>query len=105
MSLLLGGCIAPSGPPGSFPSDDWFFRLGRCEQPGSGYQGIQWDSRGAYNGGLGFLPATWDDTRDPTWPANMADAIWEQQVIAARRLYARYGPEPWGCSSVAGPAY
>ena len=99
---LLSACVPASEGFSTVPSDDWFFRLGRCEQPGSGYQGVQWDSYGNYPGGLGFLPATWNLVKDEDWPAVMSDASWVQQVIAGRRLYMMYGTSPWGCSATIG---
>lgn len=99
--------LNPSG--GGFPSDDWFFALGRCEQPGNGYAGVQWDTHGpTYEGGLGFWYGTWDQYAPEVLAApsaNAGDAPWWDQVRVARHLYALYGPSPWGCAPVAGPAY
>ena len=98
-----------TGSGGGFPSDEWFFALGRCEQPGNGYAGVAWDTRSSsYSGGLGFYNGTWSQYAPEVLanpPGNAGDARWQDQVRVARHLYALYGPSPWGCSPVAGPAY
>lgn len=94
---------------GGFPSDEWFEALGRCEQPGSGYAGVQWDTHGPiYEGGLGFWTGTWDQYAPQVLtnpPDNAGDAPWWDQIRVARYLYSLYGPSPWGCAPVAGPAF
>lgn len=101
--------VDANGSGGGFPSDEWFFALGRCEQPGGGYAGVAWDTHGpGYEGGLGFAVGTWDQFAPEVLaspPDNAGDARWQDQVRVARHLYALYGPSPWGCSPVAGPAY
>lgn len=97
----------PSG--GGFPSDEWFGLLGACEQPGSGYMGVAWDTHSSsYSGGLGFYNGTWSQyapqvLTDP--PGNAGDAPWYDQVRVARYLYSLYGPSPWGCAPTVGPAF
>ena len=75
-----------------------WLRIGRCEQPGSGYGGVNWSHRGpTYQGGLGFWYGTWAAFKVKGMPANAGDATWRQQMWVANRLYARYGVSPWGC--------
>src|SRR5207245_8907693 len=49
-----------------FPSDEWWYRLGRCEQP-DGNGGVRWDAHGpnpesgnVYVGGLGIMEGLWN---------------------------------------------
>lgn len=99
LALVLTACI-PASPPGAFPSDQWIYELGRCEQPHDGYfQGIWWDSEGTYPGGFGVLAAAYDEVRDPTWPARMSQANYATQLEVVRRLFARYGASAWSCSA------
>jgi hypothetical protein len=74
-------------------------RIGRCEQPGRGYKGINWSHQGpTYQGGLGFWHGTWDAFKVKGMPDNAGDATWRQQMWVANRLYNRYGgTSPWGC--------
>lgn len=77
---------------------DLWVRIGRCEQPGAGYKGINWSHHGpTYQGGLGFYSGTWAAFKVKGMPANAGDATWRQQMWVANRLYARYGTSPWGC--------
>lgn len=77
---------------------DLWLRIGRCEQPGSGYGGVNWSHHGpTYQGGLGFWYGTWASFKVKGMPANAGDATWRQQMWVANRLYARYGVSPWGC--------
>ena len=77
---------------------DLWVRIGRCEQPGSGYRGVYWSHKGpTYQGGLGFWHGTWDAFKVKGMPDNAGDASWRQQMWVANRLYARYGTSPWGC--------
>lgn len=76
-----------------------WIRIGRCEQPGRGYMGINWSHRGpTYQGGLGFYYRTWLGFRDRNMPMNAGDASWRQQMKVANKLYRRYGLSPWGCA-------
>ena len=77
---------------------DLWVRIGRCEQPGSGYKGVYWSHPGPrYQGGLGFYSGTWAAFKEPGMPANAGQATWRQQMWVANKLYARYGTSPWGC--------
>lgn len=77
---------------------DLWVRIGRCEQPGRGYKGINWSHPGPrYQGGLGFYSGTWAAFKEPHMPANAGQATWRQQMWVANKLYARYGTSPWGC--------
>ena len=78
---------------------DLWVRIGRCEQPGGGYRGINWSHHGpTYQGGLGFWYGTWAAFKEPGMPSNAGDATWRQQMWVANKLYARYGTSPWGCA-------
>lgn len=77
---------------------DLWVRIGRCEQPGNGYRGVNWSHHGpTYQGGLGFWYGTWQSFKVRGMPSNAGDATWRQQMWVANRLYARYGTSPWGC--------
>ena len=77
---------------------DLWIRIGRCEQPGSGYKGIYWSHPGPrYQGGLGFYSGTWAAFKEPWMPSNAGAASWRAQMQVANKLYARYGTSPWGC--------
>ena len=81
------------------PNHDLWIRIGRCEQPGSGYRGVYWSHPGpTYQGGLGFWYGTWDAFRYPGMPENAGDATWRQQMKVANRLLRMYGTSPWGCA-------
>lgn len=78
---------------------DLWIRIGRCEQPGRGYRGINWSHTGpTYQGGLGFWYGTWSGFRYRGMPSNAGYATWRQQMKVANRLYDRYGTSPWGCA-------
>lgn len=78
---------------------DLWVRLGRCEQPGRGYKGINWSHTGpTYQGGLGFWYGTWSSFKFRGMPSNAGYATWRQQMKVANRLYDRYGTSPWGCA-------
>ena len=77
---------------------DLWVRIGRCEQPGRGYMGINWSHPGPrYQGGLGFYSGTWAAFKEPWMPSNAGAASWRAQMQVANKLYARYGVSPWGC--------
>jgi hypothetical protein len=81
------------------PNHDLFVRIGRCEQPGNGYKGINWSHTGpTYQGGLGFYYRTWSGYKYPKMPSNAGYATWRQQMKVANRLYRMYGTSPWGCA-------
>lgn len=80
---------------------DIWVAVGRCEQPGRGYRGINWSHRGdggdgGYQGGLGFWHKSWDAFKPKGYPANAGDATWRQQMIVAQRLWDSVG-WGWGC--------
>jgi hypothetical protein len=78
---------------------DLWIRIGRCEQPGPGYRGINWSHTGpTYQGGLGFWHGTWTGFKYPGMPSNAGYATWRQQMEVANRLLALYGTSPWGCA-------
>jgi hypothetical protein len=78
---------------------DLWVRIGRCEQPGPGYKGVNWSHTGpTYQGGLGFWYGTWSGYKYPKMPSNAGYATWRQQMKVANRLYRMYGTSPWGCA-------
>jgi hypothetical protein len=74
---------------------DWyrFIRLGRCEQPGRGKWGVNWDQNGpTYGGGLGIYRGTWWSV-DPPYP------LWgtiPQTLLVADAIRDRFGITAWG---------
>lgn len=77
---------------------DLWVRIGRCEQPGRGYKGINWSHKGpTYQGGLGFYSGTWQAFKEPGMPSNAGYATWRQQMWIANKLFRKYGTSPWGC--------
>ena len=78
---------------------DLWVKIGLCEQPGSGYKGVNWSHTGpTYQGGLGFWYGTWSGYKYPVMPSNAGYATWRQQMKVANRLLAMYGTSPWGCA-------
>ena len=78
---------------------DLWVAIGRCEQPGSGYKGVNWSHTGpTFQGGLGFWYGTWSGFKYPNMPSNAGYATWRQQMKVANRLYQMYGTSPWGCA-------
>lgn len=78
---------------------DLWVAIGKCEQPGSGYKGVNWSHTGpTYQGGLGFWYGTWSQFKYPNMPSNAGYATWRQQMKVANRLYRMYGTSPWGCA-------
>lgn len=77
---------------------DLWIRIGRCEQPGDGYMGVNWSFDGAtYQGGLGIWAGNWDSLKPRGYPADAGQADWRQQMEVANRLAANYGFGAWGC--------
>lgn len=78
---------------------DLWIAIGKCEQPGPGYMGVNWSHTGpTYQGGLGFWYGTWTGFKYPGMPSNAGYATWRQQMKVANRLLALYGTSPWGCA-------
>jgi hypothetical protein len=78
---------------------DLWVRIGRCEQPGPGYRGVNWSHPGpTYQGGLGFWYGTWDGYKPSGYPADAGQATWRQQMIVANRVMAAVGVTAWGCA-------
>lgn len=110
--FTLAACVPEAAP--AQPVDErteMWLRLGRCEQPGDGWGGVNWSEHGPrYEGGLGFAAGTWDETRVelqaayPMFPLpdNMGDADPDVQIAAGELLLAKYGTRPWGCARRAG---
>ena len=93
---LIAVPIAAAKPPLPANHDLWV-RVGKCEQPGKGYRGINWAHRGpTYQGGLGFYSRSWDAFKPKGYPDNAGDATWRQQMVVANRLWHRAG-WGWGC--------
>jgi hypothetical protein len=77
---------------------DLWLAIGRCEQPGAGYGGVNWTHPGpTYQGGLGFYYATWDGWKPAGYPADAGSATWRQQMIVAQRVANDVGYSAWGC--------
>jgi hypothetical protein len=78
---------------------DLWVKIGKCEQPGRGYKGINWSHTGpTYQGGLGFWYGTWSGFKYKNMPSNAGYATWRQQMKVANRLHRLYGTSPWGCA-------
>lgn len=61
--------------------------VNHCEENGYG-----WHVNGSeYQGGLGWLHATWLQFKTPGMPVNMADASPLEQAFALSRFAAKYG--------------
>jgi len=81
------------------PNHDLWVRIGRCEQPGSGYKGVNWSHPGpTYQGGLGIWYGNWDALKPKGYPADAGQATWRQQMIVANKLAGIYGVSAWGCA-------
>lgn len=113
LAVILGTGAAACGPfvpspPGTTvylesARSEYWLAMGRCEQPGDGYGGVEWTIHGpTYEGGLGFYVSTWDHWRDATMPDNAGDASPAQQMLVADRVYDAVGASAWGCSRVVG---
>ena len=76
--------------------DNWV-SLGRCEQPGSGWRGVDWKQTGNYIGGLGFYSGTYGAYKPKSypWPPHATPA---HLIIVAERVKADVGITAWGCS-------
>lgn len=98
--LSTGSAPVPAGGGGSHPSDEHWYAIGRCEQPGNGLGGVAWDTHsGTYEGGLGFALTTWAQYRHPDMPLSAGDATPAQQIQVANDLWALDQGGPWGCKS------
>jgi hypothetical protein len=77
---------------------DLWIRIGRCEQPGSGYKGVNWSHTGpTYQGGLGMWYGNWTSLKPSGFPSNAGYASWRQQMKVANKLASIYGFSAWGC--------
>lgn len=104
----LARAAVPAKPP--FPSDEWWLRIGRCEQPDS-FGGVEWTTHGrnrstgvSFVGGLGIMEAAWNSFNVYGFPPGW-EATPEQQMTIARDIFAQYGPGAWGCSQTAGAPF
>ena len=96
VAILAVPAAAASRPPLPANHALWL-RVAQCEQPGTGYGGVNWQHRGPrYEGGLGFFHGSWDAYKPKGYPDNAGDATWRQQMVTANRLWARAG-WGWGC--------
>ena len=86
----------------SIMHDHWL-RIGRCEQPGSGYGGIEWTVDGVFGnglaggGGLGISNGAWSEAGGQQYAPRPGGASPFQQMEVATRIYQRHGPGAWGC--------
>jgi hypothetical protein len=74
-----------------------FVALGRCEQPGSGYGGVRWNTSSSWTwqGGTGMYRATHQSVGHP-YNRNIGATNWQTQVLVAERVRLRYGITSWG---------
>lgn len=82
----------------------WFIAIGRCEQPGDGKWGIDWDNPGpTYPGGLGVFAPLWAEGE--TAGLDLAPAPYRatplEQMVQAQRIIDKYGIWAWGCTGLA----
>jgi len=98
LAVAIIAVPAAAAPRPPLPANhDLWLQVGRCEQPGKGYGGINWRHHGPrYEGGLGFYSGSWDAYKPRGYPDNAGDATWRQQMVTANRLWARAG-WGWGC--------
>ena len=101
---------AEAAKPPPFPSDEWWLRIGRCEQPDD-FGGVVWSTHGrnrstgvSFVGGLGIMEAAWNKYNVYGFPPGW-EATPEQQMTIARDIFAQYGPGAWGCSRTAGEPF
>ena len=101
---------AEAAKPPPFPSDEWWLRIGRCEQPDN-FGGVVWSTHGrnrstgvSFVGGLGIMEAAWNKYNVYGFPPGW-EATPEQQMTIARDIFAQYGPGAWGCSRTAGEPF
>lgn len=74
--------------------------IGRCEQPGTGYQGIDWSAAGwngtqYFEGGLGIRADLYQSIAGKS--ALVSTPL--EQMMTADIVLARYGPGAWGCKA------
>ena len=101
----LGCLVAPPAPapppPPPAPAVTVWDRLAECESHG------EWDYDPAtatwgtriYEGGVQFLPKTWDDYRPDGYPDAAYDATREEQIVVAERVLAEQGWRAWPACS------
>ena len=99
VATLAVAALAPAAQARPLPQNySLWIKIGRCEQPGSGYRGVYWSHPGpTYQGGLGFYYATWDYYKPKGYPADAGQATWRQQMRVANRVAAKVGFTAWGC--------
>ncbi|HEX2028616.1 MAG TPA: transglycosylase family protein [Nitriliruptorales bacterium] len=77
-------------PKRAVPTGSMWDRLAVCESSGN------WSSSvGMFEGGLQFLPATWDEYKPPGMPDAAHRASREQQIAVAERVLVGQGWEAW----------
>lgn len=91
----------------SWPDWPLWQRIGRCEQPGPGADGIYWNPPAGhsggpgstYPGGLGIYSGAWSDYHAEAGVAqtNGAYASPSEQIAVARVILAHAGGNAWGC--------
>lgn len=78
---------------------DLWICIGKHEQPGPGYRGINWSHPGpTYQGGLGIWYGNWDSLKPSGFPSDAGSATWKQQMKVANKLMSIYGITAWGSS-------
>ena len=86
--------------------EDHWLRIGRCEQPGTGYGGINWYANGAnevahFQGGLGISTATWRE-HSAGYPSSALHATPHEQMAVANRGLSLLRPRSLGLQVRAG---
>jgi hypothetical protein len=82
---------------------DHWLRIGRCEQPGIGYGGVNWyadgwSAVGHFQGGLGISTGMWRE-HSAGFPSSALLATPAEQMAVATRIYEHYGPGAWACKA------
>jgi hypothetical protein len=99
--LFDTGQLTPPQPTPSTPSTPYtpytpygvWDRLAQCESGGN------WATNSYYDGGLQFLPSTWNAYKPAGYPAFAYQATREQQILVATRLQAARGWGQWPACS------
>lgn len=85
------------------PSIGHWIAIGHCEEPGGGWNGIDWTADGYtrdghFSGGLGISTQAWSEN-SAGLPSSALAASPLQQMIVASRIYGRFGAGAWACKA------
>lgn len=95
------GAIAVISIPATASAADWD-ALAQCETGGAWQypNGYAAGGDNGFDGGLQFLPSTWNAYGGREFAASASDATREQQIVVAERVLAAQGPGAWpGCTA------